>query len=190
MGKRTGNSLWGVLQAPSSLHWGSPTSWVLPKPSLLLLQSPCLGGAPLPLAWRRRGKRVHSHGREAAAARADIPDDSQAWNVLRGSGDSPLFSWGSWREDPGAGGQGSKGKAEGQEAELRRFSSLVAGLKGRSWEVPGGRERTCFPPSSLASLAWSLGQTDDPHSLQGTPFLENCLRRGRCPAPIPSWVQE
>lgn len=73
----------------------------------------------MPLAWGRRGKRVHSHRREAAA-RADVPDDSQAWNALRGRRDSPLFSWGRWREDPGPGGQGGKGKAEGQEAELRR----------------------------------------------------------------------
>lgn len=86
----------------------------------------------MPFYWGRRGKRVHSLWREAAA-RADIPDDSQAWNALRGEAQGqPPVQLGPLERGPRAWGQGGQGKAEGQEAELRRGSGLGAGWKGKS----------------------------------------------------------
>lgn len=106
MGKRTGNSICegqgesgGSPLNPSLTVLGEQCLTGLDMAFLPLLQSPCLGGAPLPLARGRRGKRVHSHRREAAA-RADIPDDSQAWNALRGGLGQPPVQLGQLERGP------------------------------------------------------------------------------------------
>lgn len=52
----------GSPPSPLLTALGEPTLTGFAQGFPPLLQSPCLGGAPLPLAWRRRGKRVYSLG--------------------------------------------------------------------------------------------------------------------------------
>lgn len=142
MGKQTGKSICdgqvesgGSSLNPSLTVLGEQCLTDLDMPFLPLLQSPFLGRGTLALSLGEEGKEgPQPPGRGCggeAAARADILDDSQAWNALRGGLGQPPVQLGQLERGPRTWGAGRQGETEGQEAELSRGSGLEAGLKGR-----------------------------------------------------------
>lgn len=110
----------GVLLSPSSPHRGKQGLATDSHTAFLpLVQSPLPGG----------GGAGGSTAWEEATTRADIPDDSQAGNAWRRGGCSGTAPCSAVEEDPGPGGQGGEGKAEGQEAEPKRGSGLETGSR-------------------------------------------------------------
>lgn len=128
--------VWGRPLSLSSQHWRSRASLLSctgpPSPSS---RAPCLGGATSALRLGEDGKKGPRR-RGDATARAGTPDDSQARNALgRGSrsGTAPC-SAGAAGEDPGPGGWGGEGKAEGQEAEPPERLQPGARIEGKVTE--------------------------------------------------------
>ena len=164
----------GISQQGLTLVWHMASLLLLPEPPASALREE----RPRPLDWGRRGERVHGQRREAAT-KADIPDDSRARNASPG-GRAASVQRGQPEKTQAPAGGGGEGKAEGREAEPKRGSGTVT---ERCLREEG---TMCLSQGSGNNEGWALQETPVPH-LQGTPFLENGLRRGNRSAPTPSW---